>query len=124
MIAATLNNQQYSFEADVVAVDAKISYVAGVPSVARGNRAVASVSDDGAGLFTLTFNHGFTTFLGMNMIVGSATSEDLTAQVKAMDLNAKTIQIELQTAGSAADPSADCDIYLNFRFGATSVNMG
>lgn len=124
MIGASLNNQQYSFEADVVTSDVKLTFASDVATLERGNkRAVASIVSNGDGTVDLVFNHGFTTFLGASFtFVGAAA--DLTFQVISVSLSTKTIVIAALTAGADPAPVPDGDLYINFRFGMSAVNMG
>lgn len=126
MIARSLNMQNYSYEADVVSIDIKMTEaVADTPVVARGSRAVASISNAVAGIYIVTLNDTFANFLGANFcLLDSEASEDWTFYIKAIDLTAKTITFQAMIAGTATDIDTDATLYINLRMGATSLNMG
>lgn len=125
MIGASLNNQQYSFEADSCMVDIKMTEaVASTPVVARGSRAVSGITNAVTGEYIITLRHGFTTFLGATFTLLDTSDEDFIFKIEEVDLSAKTISFTALIAGTPTDIDTDAELYINLRLGMSSVNMG
>lgn len=106
---------------DTETVSCLVTYDTGVPSVVSG-LGISSVSDDGTGLFTLTFAMNFAYLVGVGHTMLRASAAGGSCEVVAVDASARTIQMRVcNAAGSAADPSDADGVYLVFKLQRTAL---
>jgi hypothetical protein len=124
MIAAALNNVQYSFEAEPIKVNAQIAIsAAGVPTITYGSRAIASVVKNSDGNYTLTFNHKYTRLLGFSATMVKVAGVDITFQVSSFTPSTKTLVFLCLTAG-VETAIASCDLNIEITASNTAAVMG
>lgn len=110
----------YSFfkKATLIAGKIPLSSAAAVGTVAI--KGIASVSKTGTGLYTITFSDSHYSLEHLSAVVLDS-AEDIVVDFKTLNLASKTVIMVTKIAGSAANVSDACDVYVSFLFNDTSV---
>lgn len=113
-----------SLTREVKHLHAKVSIGAtGAPTLsANDSVGVTTVTRDSAGVYIVTFDDKYNSFVDFSCIMLEATAEDLTFQVESEDIaGAKTVQFQCKAAAVETDPSDGSVLYLKFAFKNTGV---
>lgn len=111
----------YSFFKKPVLLAGKFSLNASAAVTATAIKGVASVAKTGTGTYLVTLeDQYFALFSVSTSVVDSA--QDIVADCSAFDLAAKTFTVTTKVAGSAANVSDACDVYLSLVLSNTSSN--
>lgn len=100
---------------NVQAYDKQVKVLSGTCSVPTGGGAVtanailgATVTRTGTGAFTITLANKYPELLGLSILVGKATAQDLVPQVVAVDVaSARTITFRLLTGTTPTDVTSE-----------------
>lgn len=76
------------------------------------SKGIASVSHDTTGEYTITFKSVWTALLACHVMELKSSAQDITFQVKAVNLASKTLTFMAKTGSSAADPTS-CTLYMH-----------
>ena len=82
-----------------------------------------TVAKTGTGEYTLTLADQYQKLLGASVMLAGNVTDDLVASLGAVDVaSAKTIEVLLLDAGTAADVTAATDLYVTLVLSNSSVN--
>lgn len=94
----------------------------GAPTLLEGPF-VASVVRDGAGEYTLTLDDSYNELFHFGIIQELAANQDLTFQLRDVDVQNKTIQFACKTVATDTDPTADSILYIDLGLKNSSVKV-
>lgn len=110
----------YSFfkKPSLVAGKIPLSSAAAVGTVSI--KGITSVVKTGTGEYTITFNDSHFSLEHLSAVALDST-EDLVCDFKTYNASAKTIILVTKVAGSAANVTDACEVYVSFLFNDSSV---
>ncbi len=114
----------YSLVKKLVSIFMKVAIGAsGAPTLsASDSKGVASIVRNSAGNYTVTFSELYYAFVMASFLQLKSSAEDVTFQVLAVSMSAKTVQFLCKDgAGAAVDPSSGSTLYAEFKFKESSV---
>ena len=95
----------------------------GAPTlVAANSKGIASITRTSAGLYVITLQDQYMKLLAVNAMMLKVTAEDITVQVSAINLTAKTVTIFTKAAAVATDPTSGSQMYLEFTMSNSSID--
>lgn len=110
----------YSFYKKPVMLGGKVSLSAAA-AVTSSDLKGMSIAKTGTGLYTITLEDKYSKLIGINAGIADST-QDLAVVFQSVNLSAKTIVLVTKVAGTAADVSDACDLYLNIVLSNSSVD--
>ena len=110
----------YSFFKKPVIIAGKISLNASAAVTSSSIKGVESVVKTGTGLYTITLQDKYVELVSISDAVVD-TAQNLVIAFASVNLPAKTLVLQTKVAGTIADVSDACDIYVNLVFNDSSV---
>lgn len=110
----------YSFYKKPVMLGGKISLNSSAAITASDVKGF-SVAKTGTGLYTITLQDQYSKLVSINANVADS-AEDLAINFASVNLTAKTIVIQTKVAGTIANLTDACDLYLNIVLSNSSVD--
>lgn len=112
---------RYCLVKALVDIYAQVSIgAAGAPTLVSG-KGITSIVRNSAGNYTVTFEDRYFGFIHAKFLQVAAAAEDLSFQVLAVSLSAKTVQFLCKDELVATDPSNGSSLYLQFSFKNSSL---
>lgn len=110
----------YSFFKKPTLIAGKIPLSAAAAVGTVDIKGIASVAKSGTGLYTVTFSDKHFSLEALTACVVDS-AQNIVVDFRTVDLAAKTVIMVTKVAGSAADVSDACDVYVSFLFNDSSV---
>lgn len=110
----------YSFFKKPVLIAGSISLAANASVSGSSIKGVSSVSKTGTGEYTVTLSDEYYALFFASAAVSDST-EDIAVSVDAVSLSSKTFKVVTKVAGSAANVTDDCTVYVQLVLSNTSV---
>jgi len=113
-----------SLSREVKILHAKVAIGAsGAPTLSVNDSVgVASITRDSAGVYEVTLDDAYSSFLHFNVIMLEATAEDVTFQVESETVaTTKIIKFQCKTAEVETDPSSGSVLHIRIEVKNTSV---
>ena len=110
----------YSFFKKPVILAGKIPLSAAAAVDSYSIKGVASVTKTGTGLYLITLDDKYFAVGSASASVSDST-QDIAVSIDAINLSSKTMNLTTKVAGSAANVTDACDVYINLLLSNSSI---
>ncbi len=118
-----MNKGHYTQEAKLVHLYARVDIGAsGAPTLdVDDSKGIASITRTSAGLYELTLSQVWNKLMALDVFALDASLQDLTFQIKSINLTTKKIELWSKAAAVATDPASGADLYIKLVMKDSSV---